>query len=324
MGHLHDLVLVEVHVVHGRRMLLNFGDQVGSVIALDFDPTGAFDDEFGCGHGVLQMNDRTPGSVRGQPCHNLAATFTGMVEVTLTGRVSVSHGDRILSENSLAGRLGRLLFVRLALSRHPMSRSDLIDDVWHGDRPSAVESVLNATCSRLRSALSSIGLDGKSVLLSSSGTLDLRLPPGSRIDVVSARGAIDIAEAALRKGDGMRAWSSAVVAHAISRRPLLPGFDGLWIERERDRLQHIHERSLTVLSDVWLERGDAVQARLMASELVRIAPYSEVSHRRLVAALVSGGDRMAAAAAVREWERLTSEDLGLAVDTTLRQLLASS
>lgn len=46
MSHLHDLFLVEVHVVHLGRMLLNFGHQVGSVSALDFDPTGTFDDEF--------------------------------------------------------------------------------------------------------------------------------------------------------------------------------------------------------------------------------------------------------------------------------------
>lgn len=246
-----------------------------------------------------------------------------MADLTLTGRVTVGHGGRILGENDLPGRLGRLLIVRLALSRHPMSRSDLIDDLWFDERPNAVESVLNATCSRLRAVLSSIGLDGKSVLLSSSGSVTLRLPPGSRVDVASARRAIDLAEASLRKGDVSSAWSSAVVAHSISRRPLLPGFEGLWIDWERQRLEYVHERSLAVLADVWLGRGEAVQARLMATELVRVAPYSEMAHRRLVAALMSSGDRTAAAAAVREWERITVEDLGLPVDASLRRLLVA-
>lgn len=246
------------------------------------------------------------------------------MEVTLTGWVTVSHAGLTVGENGLAGRLGRLLLVRLALSHHPISRSELIDDLWNGEQPNAVDSVLNATCSRLRAAFATLGLDGKAVLHSSSGTMVLRLPPGSRIDVASARRAIDQAEASLRKGDTTTAWSSSVVAHAISRRPLLPGFDAVWIDRERDRLQHIHERSLTVLADVWLERGDSVQARLMATELVRIAPFSEIAHRRLVAALMSGGDRRAAAAAVREWERITSDELGLKVDSSIRHLLTSS
>lgn len=244
-----------------------------------------------------------------------------MVHLTLTGRVTVSRGDAVLNESSLAGRLGRLLLVRLALARHPMSRWDVIHDLWPDDQPVAVESVLNATCSRLRTALSSLGLDGKDMVQSSSGTLALRLPVGSRVDVMSAHRAIDLAEAALRRRDLAAGWSSAVVAHSIARRPLLPGCEAVWIDRERDRLQQVLERSLATLSDIWLKRGDPVQSVLMARELVRIAPYSESAHRRVVAALVANGDRTGAAAAIRAWESIAHAELGVTLDASWRAMI---
>ncbi len=244
-----------------------------------------------------------------------------MLHVYLTGRVSLSREGTTLGESALAGRLGRMVLVRLALEPHPIDRTRLVDDLWSGQPPRGSDSMLNATFSRLRSALSSLGLDARNVLQSSGGVCGFLPPVGTRIDVAVATRSIDAAEGALRRNDLTAAWSSATVAHSIARRPLLPGVDLVWLDAERDRLHHVLERSLTVLSDVWLEQGDPQQSATMAKELIRCAPYSESAHRRLVMALVALGDRPQAAHAVNRWNAMLTEELGLPADDRLRSLI---
>lgn len=243
------------------------------------------------------------------------------LRVTLTDRVMLMAGDRLVDERDLAGRLGRMVITRLALSPRALGRYDLYDDLWPDGAPDAAESVLNATFSRLRRALQTLGIDAKAVLVSSKGVVQLRLPPGSRVDVATATSEIDRAEAALRRGRHRDAWSSAVVAHSISRRSLLPGLERHWIDVERDRLHHVFERALGVLIDVWLALDDPHQAVVLGRELVRSAPFSEASHRRLVTALIESGDRAAAATAIAHWEHVLQHDLGLERDDRLRELL---
>jgi DNA-binding SARP family transcriptional activator len=245
-----------------------------------------------------------------------------MLRVYLTGRVALSFEDSTVDESALAGRLGRLLLARLALDRHPVDRYRLVDDLWPAGAPNAVDSVLNATFSRLRAVFTGLGLDGRSILRSNGGVAEFRPPSDARIDVTTAAEAIDAAEAASRRGATEHAWAAAVVAHSIARRPLLPGAERLWLDIERDRLQHVLERSLAVLSDTWLDRGDALQSATMARELVRCAPYSEAAHQRLVLALLALDDRPAAAHVVSSWEATVANDLGLPADQRLRSLLA--
>jgi SARP family transcriptional regulator, regulator of embCAB operon len=244
-----------------------------------------------------------------------------MLRVHLTGRVSLSIDDTTVGERALAGRLGRILLVRLALDCHPVDRDRLVEDLWPHGAPPAADSVLNATFSRLRTAFTDLGIDGRTVLRSSGGVAQFCPPADTRIDVITAAQSIDAAEGALRRGASSEAWTGAVVAQAIARRPLLPGLDRLWLDVERDRLLGVLERSYALLADVWLERGDAHQSATMARELIRCAPYSESAHRRLVLALLALDDRPAAAHAVARWEAVLSEDLGLRDHDGLRRLL---
>lgn len=252
------------------------------------------------------------------PCCYLATT---VLRIYLTSRVAVRGPAGEVAEADLPGELGRLLLARLVLRRHPLARGELVEDLWPERPPAAVESVLNATVSRLRRALDRVGVDGRQVLVANRGLLELRRPADTWVDVETAHRGIDAAEGALRRGDPRLAWSQAVVASAIARRPLLPGLDRPWLDDERDRLRSALERSLGVLADAWLALGDPAQSRLMAAELVRVAPLAESSHRRLVLALLAAGERSAAALAVDAWDRVVVDELGLAPDQRLRSLL---
>lgn len=310
MRHVQDLLLVEVHLVHRLRMVLHRRDQGGGVALTDHDTTRARHDELLLCHSS-SSNDQT----RRRPAYCYVAD---VLHVYLTGRVSLSRGEVTLGESELAGRLGRMVLVRLGLESHPIDRARLVDDLWAGEPPRGCDSMLNATFSRLRTAFTTLGLDGRGMLQSNGGAVVFQPPVGTRIDVAVATRSIDAAEGALRRNDLGAAWSSATVAHSISRRPLLPGVDLIWLDIERDRLHHVLERSLSVLCDVWLERGDPQQSATMAKELVRCAPYSESAHRRLVDALVALGDRPQAAHAVKRWNTIVTEELGLPASEGLR------
>jgi DNA-binding SARP family transcriptional activator len=252
------------------------------------------------------------------PCCYLAVS---VIRVHLTSRIAVRGPAGQVVGADLPGELGRLLLTRLVLRRYPVARSQLLEDLWCGAPPPAAESVLNATISRLRRSFDRVGVEGRSVLVASGGLVELRRPHGTWVDVEAAHRAVDAAEGHLRRGEPKMAWAEAVVASAIARRPLLPGFEREWLDLEQDRLSRALERSLSVLTDAWLALGDSSQATSMARELVRVAPLAESSHRRLVLALLAAGDRAAASQAVAAWDRVLTDELGLPPDGCLRVLL---
>lgn len=314
VGHVQNLIVVELHSVYIASVYPYFVDQTFTRRLSNGHTTWTLDDHSRSRH------DTPPFATQCQL--DLADTLPHVtIYVTLTGRLTLRNVHGVVSETDLPGRMGRMVLARLALAHHPVGRFELIDDLWPHGAPPAAESVLNATLSRLRQVLSTIAIDGKNALLSSNGVLELRLPLGSRVDINACRQAFDSAEASLRRHDFARAWSQAVVAQAIARRPFLPGLDRFWIDIERNRLRHLHERSLQMLIDVWTSLGDTRQAVNLCRELVSCHPFSEDSHRRLVMALLDGGDKAAAMDAVTRWEELAERELGLRPDNVLRNLV---
>src|SRR5690349_15269979 len=84
-------------------------------------------------------------------------------------------GRRI--EGRLPGRQGRMLFAFLVLNRHRLvGRDELVESLWPGHRPSAMESGLNPLISKLRRTLGPESIEGRS-------NVRLRLAAGAHVDV---------------------------------------------------------------------------------------------------------------------------------------------
>jgi SARP family transcriptional regulator, regulator of embCAB operon len=240
----------------------------------------------------------------------------------LTGRVSV-EGARLVEQTALPGRQGRLALVYLVLERHrPVPYDELADALWGAELPPSWDRSLRVLVSKLRKALptpevtdSGTGTDGEEtgagpLLVSDAGCYQARLG-GAWVDVEAATNAVDRAEGAWRAEDLAAAWSEATVAASVTRRPLLPGEDHVWVAQERGRLRGLRVRALEVLAAVHLARGDAVLAREVAQELVALEPLREAGHRLLMRVHVAGGDR---AEALRVHQRLRTslaEELGV-------------
>lgn len=243
--------------------------------------------------------------------------------IRLLGPTELSLGDAVIRSSALPGPIGRNLFTRLAIDPFPIGRDRLIDDLWDGRPPRAVESVLNATLSRLRSSLGVLGLDGRELITSSAGVVNFNRPSGTLVDVELAHQRIDLAARDLRNGELNDAARHAMVAYSISRRPLLPGLEREWLDPERDRIRHVERRSLGILVEVAARSGRLDEAIHLGREHVRIAPLDELAHRDLASALAQLGDRSGAREVVNRFSMRLEEELGVEPSAGFLEAVAS-
>ena len=250
-------------------------------------------------------------------------TLSDPVRLYVTGRLTLENGGQLLDQADLPGRQGRLALAFLALFRtRPVPRDELVAALWPEAAPPSADSALSAVVSKLRSSLTRVGLDGSATVEASAGCYALRLPPGTTVDVETAANSLDRGEGALRAGDLQRAWTSATVATAILRRPLLPGDDAPWITQHRTRLNGLLLRAYDCVVDVWLQRGDTTLAVATARNALEVAPFRESAHRRLMRAHAAAGDRAEALRVYEDCRKLLRDELGVSPSDETQALYA--
>lgn len=217
-----------------------------------------------------------------------------------------------MDERDFAGRQGRLAFVYLAAHRaRPIGRAELASAIWGDEPPTEMDSALNAILSKLRRALRRAGLEPPhAAILGASGSVELRLPAETWIDIEEAANAVDEAEGALRRGDHAAAWAPANIAVTVGRRPLLSELEAPWIEGRREALRALRVRAIECLAEVSRANGEASLAIQYATELLEVEPFRETAYQRLMRLHAESGNR---AEALRVFERcrgVLREELG--------------
>jgi hypothetical protein len=130
-------------------------------------------------------------------------------------------GRRI--EQSLPGLKGYLMFACVVNGRHrPISSDELIDAIWHENRPAHPDGALSTSLTRVRGAIGP-----------SRGELMLDVGRQPWIDYEAAREGVATAEAMLAGGNRKRTLAIAAEALDITRRPLRPGLSTPRVERRR-------------------------------------------------------------------------------------------
>jgi DNA-binding SARP family transcriptional activator len=243
----------------------------------------------------------------------LAIEETGVKHrVFLAGKVAVVGPDgTVVDEGSLPGLQGRIVLVMLAAERErSVSRDELAEDLWTGDPPPAWESGLKALISKLRTVLSVVGLDGESIA-GAFGLYQLKLSPGTWIDLEAAADAVHRAEtfAGKERWDEAAGW--ALGARAIGTRSFVEGATGPWVERRRAWLRDLSLRSLEVLAEVWVRRGDHVLAAADTEEALRSEPFRESLYRLLMRAHAGAGNRAEALRVYEQCRSLLTDELGV-------------
>ncbi len=102
-----------------------------------------------------------------------------------------------------------------------------------------------------------------------------------------------------------------MVANAITLRPFLAGEPGAWAEARREELSALRIRALECLVECLDANGERALAVQDAEEAIRLDPYREAAHRRLMRLHEEAGDRARALLAYERCRRLLSEELGV-------------
>ncbi len=234
-----------------------------------------------------------------------------LARVYLAGGIRVDGPDGSFVDADLPGNQGRIAFVALAIERRPISHDELAEIVWGDGLPSRWKGSLAAVVSKIRSLVSSVGLEGRDVIHSSGGAYALVLPARSWVDLEEAFLQLDRAEGAWRHGDAQASTRHATVAASILRRPVLAGVESLWAEGVQRRQADTLFRSYITLASAWNELGDHQLAATIAESAIGLDPLREVGHCRLIDAEVARGDRGAALRAFARCERILRDELGV-------------
>jgi DNA-binding SARP family transcriptional activator len=211
-------------------------------------------------------------------------------------------------ERELPGRQGRLLFIFIALHRYrPVRRPELVEALWPYSLPPAAEATLSSLVSRVRRALGSGVLTGRS-------ELELNLPAGAFIDLESAREAIHRAESAAAHGDSQAAWGPARVALNTAARGFLDGEDAPWTDETRREVKDIELRAHECVARVALAlRGaELAAAKRSARALTDLEPLRESGYRYLMEALLLEDNPGQALTVYEELRQTLKRELGVA------------
>ncbi len=159
-----------------------------------------------------------------------------MARLYLTGGLRLDGPTGHVTDADLPGRQGRIAFAALAVERRPLSHDQLADIIWDEAPPPQWKAALAPVMSKIRSLITTTGLDGSEILVAGGGAYRLALPADIWVDLESALAALDRAEGALRHDQDADAARHATVASSILRRPFLTGIDNLWADHVRERL----------------------------------------------------------------------------------------
>jgi len=225
--------------------------------------------------------------------------------------MSIESGGKVVHEQQLPGRQGRILFAYLVCHRQrPMTRAELADALWPDALPAAWETALNALVSKLRTLLKTIEKSAGITLTSAFGGYLLGVGDDTWIDREAAAEAIDEAEGLLRAKNWKGAWAPSNIAAITARQPFLGGEEGEWITGERVRLHGILVRALDCLSEIWLLNGEPSLALATTQESVALEPYRETGHQRLMRVHIALGNRAEALRAYESCRLLLANELG--------------
>ncbi len=195
--------------------------------------------------------------------------------IELCGALVLTLGGRRL-EHALPSRQGRLLFAYLVLHRaRPVTRGELVEALWPDRPPVDPGRSLSPVLSRLRRVLGEGVLTGRD-------EVRLLLPADAWIDVEAAEQAVELAQAAVARGDEAGALAPTQSALEVLEKELLPGVDLSWVDERRRGLKESRLAALDCQAVAALAVGEVRTADHAARALIAAAPFRESGYRLLM------------------------------------------
>jgi DNA-binding SARP family transcriptional activator len=227
-------------------------------------------------------------------------------KIQVCGRLVIELGG-VRRERLLPGRLGRLLFIYLVLSRtRDLGSAELIAALWPGAVPDHADGTLRSLLSKVRRAVEP-DHGGRSL------GYRLELGQGVRVDLEQALAAIHRAETAVATESWTQAWGPSMVALFAAQRGFLPGEDAPWINECRRVLEDMELRALECYAAATLGIGgeELPGAMRAARRMIDREPYRESGYRLLMRAMAESGNVAAALRVYEQLKALLRDELGV-------------
>ena len=245
---------------------------------------------------------------------------TPTMRIYLAGEVCLEVSDRLIHERLLPGPQGRHLLAFLAAEHvRAVGHDEIVDELWQGSPPRAWATSLKALASRIRTVMSSAGVDGQQLLAGAPGVYRFRLPERAWLDLDAASAGVHDAETLLRRGDPQGAVRAAFVTRLITARRLLPGQTGPWLERCRRQLADLRLRALECSAGAHIAGGVPGHAIRDAQLALELAPLREPTWRLLMDAHAAAGDTASALATFARCQLALREALGVGPSAATRE-----
>jgi LuxR family transcriptional regulator, maltose regulon positive regulatory protein len=195
---------------------------------------------------------------------------------------------------------------------------EIIDAVWGEDAPRSVQGVLRTYVYRLRRLFSRMpggdpliqSVGGGYMLPAAGESVDVRVFEQSVAEGRRARQEGDPARAAVLLGEGLGLWQGTP----------LSGMRGPYADRQRQRLEQLHEGALEEYFAADVERGAHREVIPALTQAVADSPLRERLRELLMLALYRAGRQAEALDVYNDAYRVLDEELGIAPGAALREL----
>ena len=240
-----------------------------------------------------------------------------------TGRETVMDDDLricILGVPSLGGKSARfpvdklrrqvrLALVALVLAEGSrISRDQLAERLWPGNRPTTWPAALRGIVAELREVV--VGALPGAEIRAESGVYYLELPPDVTVDATVGQQRLAQARKSFLDGRPDEAAAAAGSARDLFSATLLPGEDADWIVDERRRLSLLASQSAALEAESLLKGSHPELAFEPAEAMLSADPVNEEGYRILIEAQTRSGHFGDALRTYERCRRVLSEELG--------------
>jgi DNA-binding SARP family transcriptional activator len=237
--------------------------------------------------------------------------------ITLFGSLSICGGEGA-ARTSLSGSTGDVFAYLLAYAGKDVRRERLADLFWTESEPARARAALNTAVWRINKALA--GLEG--IALKSGGEhLMLQTSPEARVDAKLLEAAVRDASAQAAEGvldTLVRARLAEVVDDYNG--PFLDGSASDWAIVERERLNSLHLRGLSILMRDCAARRDYEEALVYGRRILAADPFREQAQCEVMWLYVLNGQRPHALRQFETYRRQIAREMNVAPMAETRAL----
>jgi two-component SAPR family response regulator len=237
--------------------------------------------------------------------------------ITLFGSLSI-RGSEGAARTSLSGSTGDVFAYLLAYAGKDVRRERLADLFWTESEPARARAALNTAVWRINKVLA--GLEG--IALRSGGEhLMLETCPEARIDARRLEAAVRDAGAQAVDG-GLDTLVRARLAEVVDdyNGPFLDGSASDWAIVERERLNTLHLRGLSLLMRDCAGRRDYEEALVYGRRILAADPFREQVQCEVMWLYVLNGQRPHALRQFETYRRQIAREMNVAPMAETRAL----